>query len=210
MKIAASIFIPALLSCPREVHSFASRKSLLNIRQRSFKSNPQNSDEIETNVKAEFLSIWFLSFVHQASMPLSDAIDGAFLSELDANSLGAIGIAKSVQKSCNKLLHSPLSKVSISMIASAVGTNHETGRDDALSRVTATALNFAFVVGLAQLFLFLAGSRQILNLTGIEVESSMYSPALGFLRLDVLAIPATTLWLVGTDIFRGMLGAQQK
>ena len=208
MRASLSISIIVLLASSREAHSFVTRNSLLETQKRSFAqltTNPKITDETENTVKAEFLSIWFLSFIHQASMPLSDTIDGVFLSRLDANSLGAIGIAKSAQKSCNKLLHSPLSKVSISMIASAAGKENQADGDSTLSLAIVSALSFALFVGFAQLFLFLAGSRQLLSLAGIDEGSSMFSPALGFLRFDVLSIPATSLWLVGTNIFRGTI-----
>jgi hypothetical protein len=82
---------------------------------------PQREDE-EKQIDAELLSISFFSFLHQASIPFGDIVDGTFLSKLDAGSLGAMGVARSSQKAVNKLCNSPLSKTTISMIASAVGT----------------------------------------------------------------------------------------
>jgi Na+-driven multidrug efflux pump len=72
----------------------------------------------------ELFSISFFSFLHQASMPFGDIVDGVFLSDLDAAALGAKGIARSSQNSINKLLNSALSKSTISMIASANGSNN--------------------------------------------------------------------------------------
>jgi len=45
----------------------------------------------------ELFSISFLSFMHQAAMPFSDVVDSAFLSNMDASSLGAMGVARSSQ-----------------------------------------------------------------------------------------------------------------
>ncbi|CAJ1916326.1 unnamed protein product [Cylindrotheca closterium] len=203
MRVSLSISLFAVLLSPRQAQSFISHRSLTDQKQLSsgqVRSNQPTYDEKEKNIKAEFLLISFWSFVHQASIPFGDIVDGMFLSEIDASSLGAIGVAKSTQKSCTKLLNSPLSKVSVSMIASAMGTED---RKD-LSNAAASTLNFALFIGFAQLFLFLAGSHQLLGLAGIDERSSMFLPALGFLRLDVLAMPATTLWLVGTNILRGL------
>jgi Na+-driven multidrug efflux pump len=95
---------------------------------RSTKAQPQRDDE-EKQIDAELLSISFFSFLHQASIPFGDIVDGIFLSKLDAGSLGAMGVARSSHKAVNKLCNSPLSKTTISMIASAAGAQNR-GEED--------------------------------------------------------------------------------
>lgn len=53
--------------------------------------------EDNNDVDSQMMYISFFAFLHQASMPLADLIDGAFLSDMDASSLGAMGVARSCQ-----------------------------------------------------------------------------------------------------------------
>jgi Na+-driven multidrug efflux pump len=76
---------------------------------------------MEKELDRELLSISFFSFLHQAAMPFADLVDGSYLSTLDSNSLGAVGVVRSSQNSVSKLYNSPLSKTTISLIASASG-----------------------------------------------------------------------------------------
>jgi hypothetical protein len=52
--------------------------------------------------------------------------------------------------------------------------------------------------------LFAFGAQQVLAISGIGQSSNMFAPALGFLKIQSLAAPAATMWLVATNIFRGM------
>ncbi len=55
----------------------------------------QNDEE--KSVNREMMRVSFFSFLHNAAMPFADLVDGSFLSTLDANSLGAVGIVRASQ-----------------------------------------------------------------------------------------------------------------
>lgn len=52
---------------------------------------------VEKQIDKEMLKVSFFSFLHSAAMPFSDLVDGSFLSTLDANSLGAVGVVRASQ-----------------------------------------------------------------------------------------------------------------
>lgn len=64
-------------------------------------SPPSTSSEVsdpeEASVHQEMLRVSFFSFLHSAAMPFADLVDGSFLSTLDANSLGAVGVVRASQ-----------------------------------------------------------------------------------------------------------------
>lgn len=51
----------------------------------------------EKGLDIEFITIAFFSFLQQATIPFSDLVHASFLSELDATSLGAMGVARTSQ-----------------------------------------------------------------------------------------------------------------
>ena len=54
-------------------------------------------NEDEKLMQREMLRVSFFSFLHSAAMPFADLVDGSFLSTLDANSLGAVGVVRASQ-----------------------------------------------------------------------------------------------------------------
>lgn len=56
--------------------------------------SPSISEDEERSVHQEMLRVSFFSFLHSAAMPFADLVDGSFLSTLNANSLGAVGVVR--------------------------------------------------------------------------------------------------------------------
>ena len=56
-------------------------------------------DEEKKSINQEMVRVSFFSFLHSAAMPFADLVDGSFLSTLDANSLGAVGVVRACQVS---------------------------------------------------------------------------------------------------------------
>ena len=52
--------------------------------------------------------------------------------------------------------------------------------------------------------MFIVGARQILAAAGIQASSAMYLPAMAFMRARALSAPTSTVWLVATNVFRGL------
>jgi Na+-driven multidrug efflux pump len=101
--------------------AFIQRKSWKPRKKKVLSGGSSKQQVMEKELDRELLSISFFSFLHQAAMPFADLVDGSYLSTLDANSLGAVGVVRSSQNSVSKLYNSPLSKTTISLIASASG-----------------------------------------------------------------------------------------
>lgn len=161
--------------------------------------------EEEKSVDREMLSVSFFSFLHNAAMPFADLVDSSFLSTLDANSLGAVGVVRASQNSVSKLYNSPLSKTTISLIASASGEREDPDdEEDHLPTAVASALALALLMGSIQALVFMIGARQILYANGIHSSSAMFIPAMAFMRARALSAPTSTLWLVATNVFRGL------
>jgi Na+-driven multidrug efflux pump len=170
-----------------------------------FPSSPTLQTEEETSVNREMLRVSFFSFLHNAAMPFADLVDSSFLSTLDANSLGAIGVVRASQNSVSKLYNSPLSKTTISLIASASGERDDPEDDeDHLPAAVASALALALLMGSVQALVFVVGARHILDAAGIQSSSAMFIPAMSFMRARALSAPTSTLWLVATNVFRGL------
>ena len=157
-----------------------------------------------TSINREMWRVSFFSFLHNAAMPLADLVDAAFLSTLDANCLGAVGVVRASQNSVSKLYNSPLSKTTISLIASSSGERKQPKGEDSLPAAVSSALVVALVLGSFQAFLFVVGARQILSASGIGESSAMFVPAMSFMRARAWSSPTSTLWLVATNTFRGL------
>jgi len=172
----------------------------------TFRLSPLNaiSKEEAKSIDREILWVSLFSFLHNAAMPFADLVDGTFLSTLDANSLGAVGVVRASQNSVSKIYNSPLSKTTISLIGSSLGGNRTQDETDPLPTVVASSLAVAFVLGSFQAFIFIVGARQILQASGVGESSSMFIPALTFMRARAWSSPTATLWLVATNIFRGL------
>lgn len=165
-------------------------------------------------IDEQFLSISFFSFLHQAAIPLSGIVDQMFLRSCDATSLGAMSIAKSSNKSINKLFFSPMSKTTIAMIASVAGVQQndkkasETETQAPLSVAITSLLLCGFVLGCIQLVLFILGGDRILGMAGIvkndSASSVMYGPALSYMKVQALSAPSATVLLIATNIYRGL------
>jgi Na+-driven multidrug efflux pump len=74
---------------------------------------------------------------------------------------------------------------------------------DKLSTAISSALALALLVGFLQLVVFTIGASQILAMTGVSHSSTMYLPAVAFMRARASAAPSATIWLVATNAFRG-------
>lgn len=57
------------------------------------------------SINREMLKVSFFSFLHNAAMPFADLVDGTFLSTLDANSLGAVGVVRASQVRRDVVFH---------------------------------------------------------------------------------------------------------
>jgi Na+-driven multidrug efflux pump len=162
-------------------------------------------NEDAQSVNREILKVSFFSFLHNAAMPFADLVDGSFLSTLDANSLGAVGVVRASHNSVSKLYNSPLSKTTISLIASSSGERkYERNDEDPLPTAVSSALAVALLLGSIHAFLFVVCARQILSASGIEESSAMFVPAMAFMRARAWSAPTSTLWLVATNTFRGL------
>ena len=64
-------------------------------------------------------TLWYLRLL--VSMPFADLVDSAYLSHMDSTSLGAMGVAMSSQNAMSKFYNSPLSKTTLSLVASFSG-----------------------------------------------------------------------------------------
>jgi hypothetical protein len=74
-------------------------------------SNPARVDERDEETKSinqEMYRVSFFSFLHSAAMPFADLVDGSFLSTLDANSLGAVGVVRACQVSTDHEFQYPV------------------------------------------------------------------------------------------------------
>lgn len=91
------------------------------------------------------------------------------------------------------------------MIGSASGERDSPSDDeDHLPTAVSSALALALLLGTVQALVFVIGARQILQAAGIDHASAMYIPALSFMRARALSSPTSTLWLVATNVFRGL------
>lgn len=189
-------------------------------------------EAIQHELEKEMRSISFYSFLHNAALPLADLVDGYFMSVLPASSLGAIGVVRSSQNSVSKLYNSPLSKTTISLVASASG-KRQARQDEATANATSTntasasvvvsnddekeattmeslpvvvssALLLAVMLGTIQALVFCIGAKSILHASGIDYGTDMYAPAMSFMKARALSAPTATLWLVATNVFRGL------
>jgi hypothetical protein len=97
--IAFVCFISSLV-CESESFIFARRKQWRREAARKifihFGGSKQQTVP-EKNLDGELISIAFFSFLHQAAIPFSDLVHGSSLSEMDATSLGAMGVARTSQ-----------------------------------------------------------------------------------------------------------------
>ncbi len=105
----------------------------------------------------------------------------------------------------SKLYNSPLSKTTISLIGSASGERDDpTDDEDHLPTAVSSALALALLLGSIQALVFVIGARQILDAAGIHQSSAMFIPAVSFMRARAFSSPTSTLWLVATNVFRGL------
>ena len=105
----------------------------------------------------------------------------------------------------SKLYNSPLSKTTISLIATASGEREDPNDEkDHLSTAVSSALLLALMLGMVQALVFFIGARNILQAAGIHHSTEMYTPAMSFIRARALSSPTSTLWLVATNVYRGL------
>lgn len=186
------------------------RKTILRTSPRMSSDFKHEEEEDNSSVNREIIKVSFFSFLHNAAMPFADLVDGSFLSTLDANSLGAVGVVRASQNSVSKLYNSPLSKTTISLIASASGEQkQDDGKEEealssSLPTAVSSALALALLLGSLQAILFVIGAKQILHASGIHKSSAMYLPAMAFMKARAWSAPTSTVWLVATNIFRGL------
>lgn len=194
--------------------SFSSPRPLLSRSPATHHLLANQSKEEEENVvkkrlNREFVSISFPAFLQQAAVPIADIVDAAFLRRLGPGALGGVGVARASQAAVSKLYNSPLSKTTISLIASKYGAARsdsasETEKEQ-LSAAVSTGLLLALTVGLVQLVVFTTLARPILGAMGVSRSSDMAESATSYMRVRALNAPASTLWLVSNGVFRGTL-----
>eukprot|EP01038_Epipyxis_sp_PR26KG_P005340 gene5340-7410_t len=143
----------------------------------------------------EFAAVALPAFVSLAADPLASIVDAMYVGRLGAVEQAAMGIAVSLQFSVAKLYNDPLLKTSTSLVAGKSG--------DDLEASVATAIATSLVIGTIQtlVFIFLGGS--MLSVMGAGASSEMRKPALSYLRYRAMGVPAATVLLVTTSIFRG-------
>lgn len=108
------------------------------------------------------------------------------------------------KNSVSKLYNSPLSKTTISLIASAPEEKKDDDKEEDLPTAISSSLALALFLGSIQALVFVIGARHILAASGIHASSAMYLPAMAFMRARALSAPTSTLWLVATNVFRGL------
>lgn len=114
---------------------------------------------------------------------------------LGAAEQAALGIAISAQFSVAKLYNDPLLKTSTSLVANKEG--------EELSTSVSAAIITAITIGIIQTLVFTFFGSPILAVMGVRASSEMKAPALSYLKYRALGIPASTLLIVSTGIFRG-------
>jgi Na+-driven multidrug efflux pump len=91
------------------------------------------------------------------------------------------------------------------MIATASGEREDPNDEkDHLATAVSSALLLALLLGTVQALVFFIGARRILGAAGIHYAAEMYTPAMSFMRARALSAPTSTLWLVATNVFRGL------
>ena len=135
-----------------------------------------------------------------------------------------------IQAAVSKLYTSPLSKTTISLIASKYGASRKDESEqsqgtlttvqhakyilpspisqmsnhvDELSSAVSTGLLLALIVGLLQWIVFTLFAAPILAGMGISRTSDMAPTAVAYMKARAFAAPASTIWLATNGIFRG-------
>lgn len=164
--------------------------------------NVESIDSLRLQQKAlnnkldrDIFTVALPAFVSLAADPLASLVDAIFVGRLGPVEQAAMGIAISAQFSIAKLYNDPLLKTSTSLVAGKSG--------DELEAAVATAVYTATIIGAIQTAIFFFFSSRILKIMGVSALSEMRSPALGYLKYRAFGIPAATMLLVTTSIFRG-------
>jgi len=83
----------------------------------------ENYRAIRKNLNRDFCTIAGPAFLQQVAVPFADLVDSTFLSKLNPEALGGVGVARASQAAVSKLYTSALSKTTISFIASKYGAS---------------------------------------------------------------------------------------
>lgn len=92
--------------------------------------NDENFDSIRKSLNRDFVSVACPAFVQQVAVPFADLVDSSFLSKLNPEALGGIGVARASQAAVSKIYTSALSKTTISFIASKYGASRSSGSEE--------------------------------------------------------------------------------
>ncbi|MFO7548874.1 MAG: MATE family efflux transporter [Acidimicrobiia bacterium] len=131
-----------------------------------------------------------------AADPLLSLADTFFVGRLGAVELAALGVDAALFAFAFALFNF-LAYATTPMVASAVGR----GADSEAGRVVARALTVAAVLGVAALAVFLVGAPAMVSL--MRAPAEVVEPAVEYLRIRSLSIPALLVITAGHGAFRG-------
>lgn len=154
-----------------------------------------DKEKLHRSLDREFVKVAAPAFAALVADPLASLVDAIYIGRLSPIEQAATGIAISAQFSIAKLYNDPLLKTSTSLVAGKSG--------EELSASVATAISTSVVIGSIQTIVFLTLGKIIFRIMGVSATSPMMGPALDYLKWRALGVPAATVVLVTTSIFRG-------
>jgi putative MATE family efflux protein len=131
-----------------------------------------------------------------AADPLLSLVDTFFVARLGAVELAALGVDSALFAFAFALFNF-LAYATTPMVAAAVGRDDEAGA----GRVVVRALTVAAVIGVVALVVFLVGAPAMVSL--MRAPAAVVEPAVEYLRIRALSIPALLVVTAGHGAFRG-------
>jgi len=152
--------------------------------------------EARWQLDRRFVGIALPAFAQLLTEPLATVVDTACCGRLGVAALGGMGVAVSAQYSLTKTFNDPLLRVTVSLVA----TTSPEDRREAVSAVVLLALLLGFV----QVATFGVATGIAIQGMGVDPTSSMFGPAVAYLRFRALGAPFGSMLLALTGICRGL------
>ncbi|CAE7033604.1 DTX45 [Symbiodinium sp. CCMP2592] len=152
--------------------------------------------EARWQLDRRFVGIALPAFAQLLTEPLATVVDTACCGRLGVAALGGMGVAVSAQYSLTKTFNDPLLRVTVSLVA----TTSPEDRREAVSAVVLLAL----LLGFLQVATFGVATGIAIQGMGVDPTSSMFGPAVAYLRFRALGAPFGSMLLALTGICRGL------
>lgn len=136
------------------------------------------------------------AFLQLCTEPLAGLVDTAYVGHLSRAALGGMSVAVAAQYSLTKLFNDPLLRVTTSLVAS---TPQEEKGDAVMAVLVLVA-----VLGACQAFCFGPGAAAAIQTMGVNTDSSMFEPAVAYLRVRAYGAPLGSALLGLTGVCRGL------